>query len=47
MRAAEHAAIDAGTSVETLMERAGAALAEAVFAIAGTDAGADPLRARQ
>ncbi len=26
MRAAEQAAIDAGTSVETLMERAGAAL---------------------
>ena len=30
MRAAEQRAIDAGTSVETLMERAGAALAEAV-----------------
>src|SRR5688572_29346271 len=29
MRAAEQAAIDAGTPVETLMERAGAALAEA------------------
>lgn len=35
MRAAEAAAIDAGTPVETLMERAGAALAEAVFAYAG------------
>ena len=31
MRAAEQAAIDGGTSVETLMERAGEALAEAVF----------------
>ena len=30
MRAAEQAAVDGGTSVETLMERAGAALAEAV-----------------
>ena len=36
MRAAEAAAIDAGTSVETLMERAGAALAEAVFRYAGS-----------
>ena len=35
MRAAEQSAIDAGTSVETLMERAGAALAEAVFRYAG------------
>ena len=35
MRAAEQAAIDSGTSVETLMERAGAALAEAVFLHAG------------
>jgi hydroxyethylthiazole kinase-like uncharacterized protein yjeF len=35
MRAAEQAAIDAGTSVETLMERAGAALAEAVYRFAG------------
>ena len=35
MRAAEQRAIDAGTSVETLMERAGAALAEAVFRYAG------------
>ncbi|MEO7654496.1 MAG: NAD(P)H-hydrate dehydratase [Sphingomicrobium sp.] len=35
MRAAEQAAIDAGTSVETLMERAGAALAEAVYCFAG------------
>jgi hydroxyethylthiazole kinase-like uncharacterized protein yjeF len=35
MRAAEQAAIDAGTSVETLMERAGAALAEAVLHYAG------------
>jgi hydroxyethylthiazole kinase-like uncharacterized protein yjeF len=31
MRAAEQRAIDAGTSVETLMERAGAALAEAAY----------------
>ena len=35
MRAAEQAAIAAGTPVETLMERAGAALAEAVFQYAG------------
>jgi ADP-dependent NAD(P)H-hydrate dehydratase / NAD(P)H-hydrate epimerase len=35
MRAAEQAAIDGGTSVETLMERAGAALAEAVWLYAG------------
>ena len=35
MREAEQAAIDAGTSVETLMERAGEALAEAVYAFAG------------
>src|SRR6476659_1025373 len=35
MRAAEQAAIDGGTSVETLMERAGAALAEAVHRFAG------------
>jgi hydroxyethylthiazole kinase-like uncharacterized protein yjeF len=35
MRAAEQAAIDGGTSVETLMERAGAALAEAAFRFAG------------
>ena len=35
MRAAEQAAIDAGTSVDTLMERAGAALAEAVYRFAG------------
>ena len=35
MRAAEQRAIDAGTSVETLMERAGAALAEAVFRYSG------------
>ena len=35
MRAAEQAAIDGGTSVEALMERAGAALAEAVFQYAG------------
>ena len=35
MRAAEQRAIDAGTSVETLMERAGAALAEAVYRFAG------------
>ncbi|HXH52659.1 MAG TPA: NAD(P)H-hydrate dehydratase [Sphingomicrobium sp.] len=35
MRAAEQAAIDAGTSVETLMERAGAALAEAAWRFAG------------
>ena len=35
MRAAEQAAIDDGTSVEQLMERAGAALAEAVLSFAG------------
>ena len=35
MRAAEQAAIDGGTSVETLMERAGAALAEAAWRFAG------------
>src|SRR3954451_22356355 len=35
MAAAEQAAIDAGTSVEQLMERAGAALAEATFRFAG------------
>jgi hydroxyethylthiazole kinase-like uncharacterized protein yjeF len=35
MRAAEQAAIDAGTSVEHLMERAGAALAEAIYRFAG------------
>jgi hydroxyethylthiazole kinase-like uncharacterized protein yjeF len=35
MRAAEQAAIGCGTPVETLMERAGAALAEGVFRFAG------------
>src|SRR5437763_10372016 len=35
MRAAEQTAIDAGTPVEELMERAGAALAEAVYRFAG------------
>jgi ADP-dependent NAD(P)H-hydrate dehydratase / NAD(P)H-hydrate epimerase len=35
MRAAEQAAIDDGTSVETLMERAGVALAEATVRFAG------------
>lgn len=35
MRAAEQVAIDSGTSVETLMERAGAALAEAACRFAG------------
>ena len=35
MRAAEQAAIDAGTSVEELMERAGAGLAEATYRFAG------------
>ena len=35
VRAAEQAAIAAGTSVETLMERAGTALAEATLAFAG------------
>jgi ADP-dependent NAD(P)H-hydrate dehydratase / NAD(P)H-hydrate epimerase len=35
MVAAERRVIDAGTSVETLMERAGAALAEATYAYAG------------
>ena len=35
MRAAEQKAIDGGTSVQELMERAGAALAEAVYRFAG------------
>ena len=35
MRAAEQAAIDAGSRVEQLMDRAGAALAEAVYRFAG------------
>src|ERR1700751_4202079 len=35
MRAGEQAAIDNGSSVEQLMERAGAALAEAVYRFAG------------
>ncbi|MEP7130975.1 MAG: NAD(P)H-hydrate dehydratase [Sphingomicrobium sp.] len=35
MRAAEQRAVDAGTSVEQLMEQAGAALAEAVYRYAG------------
>src|SRR5205809_5560637 len=35
MHAAEQRAIDAGTSVETLMERAGAALAAAAYRFAG------------
>src|SRR3954464_6941993 len=35
MRVAEQAAIDGGTSVEELMERAGAALAEAAYRFAG------------
>lgn len=35
MRSAERSAIDGGTSVETLMERAGAALAEAALRFAG------------
>ena len=35
MRAAEQATIDGGTSVEELMERAGAALAEAIYRFAG------------
>ncbi len=35
MRAAEQAAIEAGTPVETLMERAGRSLAEAVFQYSG------------
>ena len=35
MRAAEQVAIDSGTSVEQLMERAGAALAEATYRFAG------------
>jgi len=35
MRSAEQRAIDGGTSVEELMERAGAALAEAVYRFAG------------
>jgi hydroxyethylthiazole kinase-like uncharacterized protein yjeF len=36
MRAAEQRLIDAGTSVETLMERAGAALADAAYRFAGS-----------
>ena len=47
MRAAEQAAIDGGTSVETLMERAGAALAEARARFAGPMRDADPVRAGQ
>src|SRR5258705_3717733 len=35
LRAAEQAGIDAGSGVEQLMERAGAALAEAVYRFAG------------
>jgi hydroxyethylthiazole kinase-like uncharacterized protein yjeF len=35
MRAAEQTAIDSGTTVETLMERAGSGLAEAVYRFAG------------
>src|SRR6476646_3715213 len=35
MRLAEQAAIDSGTSVEELMERAGAGLAEAAYRFAG------------
>ena len=35
MRAAEQAAIDGGTQVKELMERAGAALAEAAYRFAG------------
>ena len=35
MRAAEQAAMDGGVSVDTLMERAGAAIAEAIWRIAG------------
>jgi hydroxyethylthiazole kinase-like uncharacterized protein yjeF len=35
MRAAERRVIDAGTSVEELMERAGAALAQAAYRFAG------------
>ena len=35
MRAAEQTAIDGGTSVEQLMERAGAGLAEAAYRFAG------------
>ena len=35
MRAAEKRTIDAGTGVEQLMERAGAALAEAAYRFAG------------
>jgi hydroxyethylthiazole kinase-like uncharacterized protein yjeF len=35
MRAAEQAAVDGGTSIEQLMERAGAALAEAAYRFAG------------
>ena len=35
MRAAEQAAVDSGTGVEELMERAGTALAEAAYRFAG------------
>jgi NAD(P)H-hydrate repair Nnr-like enzyme with NAD(P)H-hydrate epimerase domain len=35
IRACEQSAIDSGTSVETLMERAGKALAEAALRFAG------------
>ena len=35
MRAAEQAAVDGGIAVETLVERAGAALAEATYRFAG------------
>src|SRR5688500_16417479 len=38
MHGAEQAAIDSGTSAETLMERAGEALAEAIFQYAGNQA---------
>ena len=44
MRAAEAAAIDAGTPIETLMERAGAALAQAVFDITAVAEVASPER---
>ena len=47
MRAAEAAAIDGGVSVEELMERAGAALADAAYRFAGPMPGAGPVRTGQ
>ena len=47
MRAAEEAAIAAGTPVEELMERAGKAAAEAIWRYRRAAADAGPVRARQ